>query len=556
MGKPAEDLRAYIALGIIISSALAFSLFFLYGSTPTPYGGDDSIYLNYAYTAATGRFSEMGFLALGGSPIFGIRLMQVLPIALFFKLFGAGIFSGAMWDILSFLGSIAATFLIGKELYGNKAGLFSALLLSLFPLVVSRASTVNDNITMMFLTTLAMLCFVYGLKRSSRGWYAACGALLSASITTTPEALITSLVLAIYILFSFVRTKRLPRGTACIAYGFAATLLLISIFNYANVGSPFLTLSLNNEFYGTTGPMHVSVTPSGFNLLEYPTAMFQYGAAAVYKITNPVAAMPQMYLSNLIPTGFYFYALIPFIVYLVVVREKRAYFPIFWFLATFLYLEAGPMHIGVAPLSYIPMFKMLRFLILAAAPVTLIIGMALHRLLDDKGYPKAYRLAAVSAIIAFLAVTSVPLSVMWYYTIYYLNYNQISIAGYLGSLPNSTQIYSTGFFDNVLPYMGYANISRFHPTLLNCTGTRPVGYIIAIGQQYASQGVLKLPGCPAADMIPMPMHPNYIPIMGTILNYSNNLNVTLPYIPNNATSVREINQEPMYLYRFGNATNG
>ena len=142
---------AAVAILLIVVYGIAYSARFLGGPS---FFADDSVYVNEAFQAAQGKFSEGPF-------IFSLRLMMIYPMAFFFVLFGVGMASSVLWDIFAFLATAVIVFLLGKELYSSYAGIIASLLLMFFPLVVRLSSTVSDDIVMMFISSFAFLGLLY-----------------------------------------------------------------------------------------------------------------------------------------------------------------------------------------------------------------------------------------------------------------------------------------------------------------------------------------------------------------------------------------------------------
>lgn len=468
---------------LILIFALAYSVAYVGGPS---FFGDDTVYANLAHQVLSGTFTESSF-------IFSVRLLQIYPIALFYKLFGVNIITDSAWDILSFLGMIAVTYLIGKELYNEYAGLLSALLLAFFPLVVQLSATISDNIPMAFITSLAVLMLIIAMKRNSRWYYFASGALLIASPLVTPEGFVIIIVVLLFIITELARKKiRIDGTTMHLLYGVVVAGLLLMLANYALSGNPLITASLSSHFYSAIGG-NDTIPSTNTDPMFYINTMFPYQIVNVISTQlrsgniNPVSIWNDLYTINYNTSGFYFYALVIAIVYLVAKREKSSYIPLFWFAVGFLYLEFGPMNISLSPFHYLLSYRLGRFLTLVSVPAVLIIGLALARFADlmkSKQKTAAHwhglKLAVVFAVMAFLIVTAIPVNQMWYQILYYERYDQIAIANYLLAMPNSTPIYMSSAFSNVPIYMQFDNLSRIYvyDNNPNCRYIPPGSYII------------------------------------------------------------------------------
>ncbi len=500
-----------IAMIAIAAFALIYSLVFII--RPSAYG-DDPTYLSLAYGAATGNFVESSY-------IFSVRLFMIFPIAIFYKLFGVNLFTDSIWDILCFVGSVVASFYIGKELYDEKVGLLSAFLLSIFPLTAILAPTVSDNIPMMFMTTMAMLSILYAQRRSSRFWYFAAGIFLIASPLVTPEGFIVIPIAVLYLLVELFRKKiTINRTSLYLIYGILSIGIALMAFNYVNSGNPLITYTTNANYFSAIGVLqngqYVTIGSANQNLSFYPQWMLPYNMLQIVSSNisqlnfNPISIWDQIYVTNFNMSGFFFYALIFAALYLILRKEKRAYFALFWFLAGFLYLEFGPMHFSLIPFEYLLTHRLPRFLTLIAVPTVIIIAMALvrwaeasrqqFRLLASKGASKIklktipYSAIIAVLVIVFLTITSLQINFTQYEAMSLSRYDTLAISNYLNTLPNTTIIYYpaayTQMFSNIGVYMRFDNLSRLRglDNIQNCTGIPDGSYVVLT--KYAKIGSL------------------------------------------------------------------
>ncbi len=82
---------------------------------------DDTAYETLAYWYLHRSF------ALSSYYPYSIRILQIIPIAVSYCLFGQNMLSNAMWDILSSLLLVLIAFYIGKLLYNKYVGYISSL---------------------------------------------------------------------------------------------------------------------------------------------------------------------------------------------------------------------------------------------------------------------------------------------------------------------------------------------------------------------------------------------------------------------------------------------
>ena len=100
-------------------------------------------------------------------PMFNAELRVHKPVLLYwfmmtaYSLFGVGEFAARFWSAVLGLGTVLATYHIGRRLFSAEAGLWAAIILSsclMFP-VAARAAT-PDSVLIFFITS-AMLVYVY-----------------------------------------------------------------------------------------------------------------------------------------------------------------------------------------------------------------------------------------------------------------------------------------------------------------------------------------------------------------------------------------------------------
>lgn len=478
----------YLLLAAIMLFALVYSIVFDGGPS---FFGDDTAYTGLAASIVQSGFRESSY-------IFSIRLLQLFPIALFYKLFGISMLSSSAWCIASFLGLILVAFFLGKELYNEKAGLIASLLMLFFPLVVQLSATISDDIPMAFLVSLSMLALLYGQRRNSKEGYFAAGALLLASFLATPEGIIVTMVAFSYLFIEIVRGKiylfKKKSKLMYFFFGLIAALAVLSVVNYALSGNPFITFTVTSHFYSAVGQQN-TIPSTNTDLNYYIANMFQYGILSTLRKSvnttslSPIVSFIQLQLhgdSANNTSGYFFYAFVLAAIYLLVRREKSAYFPLFWFAVGFGYLEFGPMHVSLSPFVYLLAYRLERFLTVIATPTVLVIAVAAAKAADaKKDWNKAIHIAFCVTGIALLIFTAIPINLFWVNSLYASRYDQLQIAKYLNKLPNTTTIYGSGAFSLVLADMGYSNLSRYYvyDSIKYCSEI-PAGSYVIIPKYY------------------------------------------------------------------------
>ncbi len=474
-----RKIAIYAILSAIVLYALFYSLIFITGPS---FFGDDTVYLNLAYSALHGNFIESSF-------IFSTRILQFYPIAFFYALLGVNIYSDAAWDILSFVGTVIVVFYIGKELYNEYAGLISALLLSFFPRIVILASTISEDVTMTFISSLLILFIILAEKRNSKKWYFIAGAFIITPFLVTPEGFVTIVFAIAYVVIELLRKKmRIDKTSLFFVYGILISVALLLVYNYfyTSPHNPLITLTTNLNFYSAVGgPNHIPSTNTALNF--YPQQMFPYSvvgnivSAIERRDFNPISIWNSIFTINYNKVGFYFYAFVIAAAYLLLKLEKKSYLPLLWFTIGFAYLEFGPMHVSIQPFEYLMSYRLGRFLTPLTVPVALTIGFAITRAAERKSRIKRPIAVTISVMgIIFLILTSLVVSMFWHNETVYETFDQRAIANYIYHLPPSVKIYYTGAFAMTPIFAHFDNISRFigYDGISNCSDIPSGSYVI------------------------------------------------------------------------------
>ncbi|MGC8710596.1 MAG: ArnT family glycosyltransferase [Candidatus Micrarchaeia archaeon] len=501
-------------LGIIVAYALIYSIAYVGG--PSFYG-DDTAYLGLAGFVIQGIFHESPY-------IFSIRLLQFMPIAFFYEVFGVSMLSSSAWDIISFIGSIILAFYIGKILYDGKAGLIAALSLAFIPNVAMLASTISDDITSMFFVGLVIALVLYGSKKNSKLYFFLAGAFLVASVLVTPEAFLINLAVILFVIVEILR-KRIKVNTAFLfaILGIIVAGIILMAYNYINSGNALITLSVSGHFYSKVGSSD-TIPSTNIDPRFYLNTMFPYSIFNAIKSGNfsfnyivnsysgfffyaifmllfllpiieiksrkmkliyivVVLAVAIYYLNYLVPIqnsfactsssispscpmSLFYLTSIPIIILLVelaVLRKNPIYAPLFIFIFGLVLLTYGPMHVSLQPFNYLIVYRLERFLAVMGIPIVLIIGIGLAELIDLTNSKKAKIpiIAVIAIVMLFLIYTSLRINMFAYNTLAYERYDQFAIANYLMQYPSNTKIYFASGFSNVPIYMKFENLSRF-----------------------------------------------------------------------------------------------
>lgn len=434
----------YTALAAILAFDVLYCVIFVSGPTNL---SEEYAYAGLALNALHG---QINLQALDAS-----RILQYLPIAAFYEAFGIGIYTSSAWNGVCFVGTVLIAFLVGRELYGASTGLLSALLVSFFTPVVRVSSTLDVVMSMTFFVSLAMLALLYGRNHRSRKWMFAGGVFLVATQLTIPIGLIAVVAGLLYAIVELARKKL---GLGFVMYmiaGIVAASAVVLIFSYAVSGSPLTIANLNGAYYsnltmtqttyGIIGAPVVYANGSvnnlfGWYLPYYPEQMFEYSAmqaiigGVIHNNISLATTWQQLYSPGFV-AGFYFYAVIIALSYLIIRWDRRVYFPFLWFAVGFLFLQFAPQGGTLSPFRYILIFRDVRYLTVLAVPTAVIISVALVRFVGTRkrGTGRQHsawklRLAIAIAVVAFLVLTSIPTNLLWHNYVHTEYYSLQAIA--------------------------------------------------------------------------------------------------------------------------------
>ncbi len=497
----------YLLLAIVVAYDLFRAITHVLGPTML---SEDFAYIFLAFNALHGNINI-------GSAIDATRILQYLPIALFYKLFGVGIYTSSAWNVLMYISTVIIAFFVGKEVYNAKAGLVAALLLGFFTPVVKNSVSAGINETMMLFISLTMLAVLYGHNKHSSYWMFAAGILAIVTQLSIPIGLIALISAAIYVMVEYLRHNTSRKLVAWFFFGIVVAGAAVVLFSYADTGNLFVIIHQNGAYYSNLSMTDTSYgiigsVPSHFangsanNLIYYldyyPQQMLTFNIipairdAIVSGNLNPIAIWDKAYRINTSNYGLYFYAVLIAALILLILQEKRLYFPLLWLAVGMGFLEFAPMSVSFFPFRYVLSFRALRYTTGIAVPIAVILAIAVMRIIDGgidakgdekrkkmkRGYfNSSARFVAGAIVVAVLIATSVPLNNAWYNNVYSQTYPLRVIANYLNGKSNATRVYvPTTDYYFISVYMHYNNMSRINPYyyLYNCTYMAAGAYLI------------------------------------------------------------------------------
>ncbi len=430
---------------------------------------DDTQYMQNALAFSTGHFTQ------GTGNILSLRLMMSIPMAVSYLVLGYTPLASAMWDIVSFIGSIIVAFLIGRELFDEYVGAAAALLLAFIPQVALLATSADDAIPLMFLSALVMLCLTAGRKRNYWQAYLLAGALLVADMLVSPLGFIMLLLATAYVAWDYFFSKKIP--LTCAAWflaGIAIAGIVLTAFNYYTSMDPVITLKGYAGFYSTYKNIGIALN---FDPSFYFWVLFNFSSPGN---------------GGYGPGSFYILALIPSIAYIAWRRKRHAEIPIIWFGFVLTYIAIGPMSITLNPLAYYLIPGVWRYVSLIAVPMALLIAIALvgamRELLKLYRSGKAYvmlALVALLALVAMLILDSFGNVLILYHGDISLLANSRELGAYLSVLPSNSMIYISAAMPYALTFASlYSNARigisdvRLISSTPTCTSVANASYVV------------------------------------------------------------------------------
>ncbi len=146
-----------------------------------------------------GENYNMGIFFPPGYPVF-IGIINLLFNDLFL--------SAKMVSFILSCGSIIFSYLIGKELYNKEAGLFSALLFAVYPVLIIVSVQGYPDASFIFFLLFSLYSFMKFLKKESIIFHALLGFIFAVTCLIRPEALFLLLLPGIQVFGAFSRTLR------------------------------------------------------------------------------------------------------------------------------------------------------------------------------------------------------------------------------------------------------------------------------------------------------------------------------------------------------------
>ncbi len=498
-----RNLYILLIICIMILGTL-ISLFFFKGVSVY---GDDFDYPEFAPQILAGTFSE-------SLDIFSIRLLMDYPLALFIGLLGYNNAGAAAYTLLCSIATIPIIYLIGASTKDRNAGVISAALFSFYPLILKFNTSDSPMAPLLFFLSASLLLFIYGKKKNNAKYFFAAGAANFLGALINPLAFLYSLFFGLYIVYSefsrLLHHKKLDLKLLVFFIGFFAAVNLTGFVNiFLANGNPYYELFFTNYYYQAAGnpyeifytnpsltfyiggyfPYHFTSIASSMLTLNFESASRQ--AAATF---TSIFSISQL---NVNDVGLFPYAMLLAGVYVAAKKDKNTFFILGAAVFLVLYMEFGTMSIT----HYFPIYKLMRFTVIASVPEICVLGYALSDLIKAPR-DKEIGIIAVFLVLALLLVTSLPIDYYYqqlnYNTMVYIRLMASSLMPSISANPqNATYIYGPALIPYYLIYyLGYPkNVFYFEygtgaygsTYIQNCTSIKNNSYVIIPSQEAMAQ---------------------------------------------------------------------
>jgi len=220
----------FAKLAALIFIAVTFRAVFFTGF----FGSDEVTYTEAAYDIVTGRWPSSDYI---GSLRYGVNL----PVAMFMKLFGVTEVAANLWSFLTSVGEVALVFFIGRMLWDTRAGFLAGLTLAVLPLHVHFAGRMMADAPLAFFMTLSCALFLVGEAVRGRGWFFATGLAAGASFWVKESPIVYVVIFGLYAL----ACRRWDPAWLWMAVGALAMLALNLVLMLAVTGDAWHVFRVN-----------------------------------------------------------------------------------------------------------------------------------------------------------------------------------------------------------------------------------------------------------------------------------------------------------------------
>lgn len=356
--------KGLVFLGLTLLFALGLRLVFFTGIGPS----DSMTYAEISHSLANGRYTLEGGLS-------AFRIGLFYPVAAIYSFFGVNELTTNLFALVVSLASIVLVYFFGKMLFGEKAGLFAAFLLSFFPIEVVYATRLNVDLTSAFFVALSVYLFLKSErisgKTASNIYLGAAGLSLGASYLIKEFSLLIGLFFLAYALYR----KKIRSGYIIMALGFALVFSLELLYFLNAAGDPFF------RYTGVGNELTAVTETDNYGRGSFPLSLFHY---------------PYIIFTDTLLSLFYVFFFIA-IAYCIMMKKKETYVLLLWFLPLLLYISFGTESLT----QYVPIPGAARFLFMLNIPGVLLLSFFL-----SENEP-IIRKALMPGIVIILLATSV-----------------------------------------------------------------------------------------------------------------------------------------------------
>ncbi len=277
----AEVARHLAALGAVDTALVVFAVgaaafLRVWQINHLGFNSDEAVYAGQAASIANAPELKPFFPIFRAHPL----LFQTI-LSVGYRLGTGDLFARLLADLIG-LGTVVLTFLLGKLLYGRRAGVIAALLLALMPyhVVVSRQVLLDGPMT--FFATLTLYLLALAIVTGKPAWLYAAGGAMGLTILSKETAVL--LVGGAYIFFMLspeirVRHRLLAASAGVMVLVTLAYPLALRVAGHSSSGQHYFLYQLFRRpnhswlFYPTTvplamGPLVVAAAVAGLWLLR------------------------------------------------------------------------------------------------------------------------------------------------------------------------------------------------------------------------------------------------------------------------------------------------
>lgn len=353
-------------LVVVVFGALIVRFVFYHGYYPS----DQYTYAFDAWQMANGKLGVPDYSA-------SMRWGLVLPTSIIYALFGVSEFTSTLWPMLTSIGSIVLAYFLGTKLGGKRAGLFAAIVFSMFPLDVKYATQLMADSPMGFYLLLSITALVFADDASGRkkiAWYLTSGC----AVGLAYGAKTVGLFVLPFFVFYFVMLKRED-----FFYGFvvAAGLLAVMAIEWL----VFLVIADN--------PLHRIHTA-----METRVILGAGEDPSLVMLDQPIGQYLIWLFADVHFVGLFFIVLLVLGVLAARRGELRFRRPekamLLWSIVIMSVLTFFPLTTD----PYVPVFKSSNYMLMFVPPLLVLLGVLLARLSSRWS----------TGLLVMLAVTSVP----------------------------------------------------------------------------------------------------------------------------------------------------